>query len=48
MEKSWNAKGVSELSRSESTEIVWACGKNGTVPYGQKGVDGGSKLRVEY
>ena len=23
--------------------MVWACGKNGGVPYGQKGVDGGSK-----
>ena len=23
--------------------MVWACGKNGRVPYGQKGVDGGSK-----
>ena len=23
--------------------MVWACGKNGSVPYGQKGVDGGSK-----
>ena len=25
--------------------MVWACGKNGGVPYGQKGVDGGSKWR---
>ena len=23
--------------------MVWACGKNGLVPYGQKGDDGGSK-----
>ena len=26
--------------------MVWACGKNGSVPYGHKGVDGGSKRRV--
>ena len=26
--------------------MVWACGKNGGVPYGQKGVDGGSGERV--
>ena len=26
--------------------MVWACGKNGRVPYGQKGVDGGSKWRT--
>ena len=26
--------------------MVCACGKNGLVPYGQKGVDGGSKWRV--
>ena len=26
--------------------MVWACGKNGCVPYGQKGVDGGSKWRT--
>ena len=32
-----------EWSRSESIEMVWACGKNGSVPNGQKGVDGGSK-----
>ena len=38
--------GVSELSRSESIEIVWACGKNGWVPYGQKDVDGVSKWRA--
>ena len=25
--------------------MVWACGKNGRVSYGQKGVDGGSKWR---
>ena len=25
--------------------MVWACGKNG-VPYGQKGVDGGSQWRA--
>ena len=25
---------------SESIEMVWACGKNGWLPYGQKGVDG--------
>ena len=23
--------------------MVWACGKNGRVPYGQKGVDSGSQ-----
>ena len=23
--------------------MVWACGKNGCVPYGQKGVDGRSQ-----
>ena len=34
------------LSRSESIEMVWACGKNGRVPYGQKGVDSGSKWRA--
>ena len=33
--------GVSEQSRSESNEMFWACGKNGCVLYGQKGVDGG-------
>ena len=27
----------------ESIEIVWTCGKNGGVPYGQKGVDGRSQ-----
>ena len=26
--------------------MVRACGKNGLVPYGQKGVDGGSKWRA--
>ena len=26
--------------------MVWACGKNGRVPYGQKGFDGGSKWRA--
>ena len=26
--------------------MVWECGKNGLVPYGQKGVDSGSKWRV--
>ena len=26
--------------------MVWACRKNGRVPYGQKGVDGGNKWRV--
>ena len=26
--------------------MVWACGKNVLVPYGQKGVDGGSKYRA--
>ena len=26
--------------------MVWACGKNGRVSYGQKGVDGGSKRRA--
>ena len=38
--------GVSELSRSESIEMVWACGKNGSVSYGQKGVDGRSQWRT--
>ena len=26
--------------------MVGACGKNGRVPYGQKGIDGGSKWMV--
>ena len=26
--------------------MVWACGKNGRVPYGQKGFDVGSKWRA--
>ena len=26
--------------------MVWACGNNGLVPYGQKGVDGRSKWRA--
>ena len=26
--------------------MVWACGKNGRVPYGQKGVDGRSHWRT--
>ena len=26
--------------------MVWACGKNRPVPYGQNGVDGGSKWRA--
>ena len=26
--------------------MVWACGKNGVVPYGQKGVDGRSQWRT--
>ena len=30
-------------SRSDSIEMVWACGKNGRVPYSKKGLDGGSK-----
>ena len=34
------------MSRSESIEMVWACGKNGRVRYGQNGVDGGSKWRA--
>ena len=25
--------------------MVWACGKNGLVFYGKKGVEGGSKWR---
>ena len=33
-------------SRAESIKMVWACGKNGRVPYGQKGVDGRSKWRT--
>ena len=24
--------------------MVWACGKNGRVPYGQKGVEGGFEV----
>ena len=31
------------IPRSESIEMVWACGKNGREPYGQKGVDGRSQ-----
>ena len=42
---SWNRTGVSEYSRSESIDRVWACGKNILVSYGQKGVDGVSKWR---
>ena len=26
--------------------MVWACGKNGLAPYGQKGVDGRSHFRT--
>ena len=26
--------------------MVWACGKNGRVPYGKKGVDGRSHCRT--
>ena len=26
--------------------MVWACGKNGCVPYGQKGADGRSQWRT--
>ena len=26
--------------------MVWACGRNGCVPYGQKGVDGRSQWRT--
>ena len=26
--------------------MVWACGKNGSAPYGQKGVDGRSQWRT--
>ena len=26
--------------------MVWECGKNGLVPYGQKGVNGVSKSRL--
>ena len=29
----------------QSIEIVWACGKNGRLPYGQKGIDVRSKWR---
>ena len=36
----------SEFGRSECIEMVWACGNNGWVPYGQKGVDGESKWRA--
>ena len=35
-----------EQSRSESVEMVWTCGKNIRVPYGQKGVDGRSQWRT--
>ena len=42
----WNRKGISEYTRSESIQMVWACGKNGSVSSDQKGVDGGSKWRV--
>ena len=34
------------VSRSESIEMIWACGKNGRVSYGQKGVDGRSQWRT--
>ena len=27
-------------------KMVWTCGRNGRVPYDQKGVDGGSLVRV--
>ena len=37
--ESWNRKGVSEYSGSESIEMVWACEKNGQVPYVQKGAE---------
>ena len=37
----------SEWSRSENIGMVWACGNNGRVPYGQKGVDEGSKWRAD-
>ena len=30
----------------QRSEMVWACGKNGEVSYGQKGVDGRSKWRA--
>ena len=29
--------------RIESIEMARACGENGSVPYGQQGVDGGCK-----
>ena len=28
--------------------MVWACGKNGLVSYGQKGVDGGSNTIIHF
>ena len=34
------------MSRSEIIEMGWAYGKNGRVPYGQKGVDDRSKWRT--
>ena len=35
------------MSGSESIELVWACEKNGLVPFGQKSADGGcSGVRV--
>ena len=34
------------VERIRDVEMVWACGKNGWAPYGQKGVDGGSKWKA--
>ena len=30
----------------QSIEMNWVCGKNGRVPYRQKGVDSGNKWRA--
>ena len=44
----WRAGIERELASraDQSIEMVWAYGKNGGVPYGQKGVDFGSKWRA--
>ena len=43
----WSRKGVGKYSGSESIQMVWACAENERVPDGEKGVDGGSKLRAD-
>ena len=47
-EEVWKRAGIErEFASREDQRILrwcaWVCGKNGRVPYGQKGVDGGSK-----